>query len=159
MKVNKLHRMIILCLTGMSLLSACGSTPQEVKSVATEHALYLRGDMNDYSVSETYRLKSSAQGLCTEAALHADWSPYHFKFADPDWTSGSNYGYAMPPGVLEMHSRDVKLNPDSRFEDLTLKIRSDGIYRFCLIKKSDGYYASVSKVADGDEKNFATNLK
>lgn len=141
----------------MLLVGGCNSDLEVQETTNTEEALYLRGDMNDYAVSETYRLKPSQNGLCTEAALHADWSPYHFKFADAKWSKGHNYGYAMPPGSLEEQSRDLKLNPNSKFEDVTLRVRQDGVYRFCLLRKDDGSYASVSKVADGEEKTFESN--
>lgn len=143
----------------MMLFSGCSVEPQIQETASTENALYLRGDMNDYAVSETYRLKPSQYGLCTEVALHADWSPYHFKFADAKWSQGNNYGYAMPPGSLEEQSRDLKLNANSKFEDVTLRVRHDGVYRLCLIKKDDGAYASVSKVADGAESTFKSSTQ
>lgn len=160
MKFITWFKFISLSLLASSVLCGCSNdSSADEQTQKNGQALYLRGEMNDYSVSETYRLKSSEQGLCTEAALHADWSPYHFKFADAKWSSGSNFGYAFPPGSLEEGSRDLKLNPNSRFEDVLLRINSDGVYRFCLIKKDDGYYARVSKLARGDEKSFDDAMK
>lgn len=148
----------IISLMGAAMVCGCSGTAEEVLPSDDAQALYLRGDMNDYAVSEVYRLKSTQYGACTEAALHADWSPYHFKFADRNWTSGSNFGYALPPGVLEEGSRDVRLNASSTFEDVTLRIKKDGTYRFCLVKRDDGFYASVVRVEDGSERTFAENL-
>lgn len=157
---NKILKTFMLSVAGAMLLCGCSSdTPAEANTQSGEQALYLRGDMNDYSVSETYRLRASDKGLCTEAALHADWSPYHFKFADAKWSSGSNFGYAMPPGSLEEGSRAVKLNANSKFEDVTFRVRRDGIYRFCLVKQNDGYYATAERIADGNEKSFKENVK
>lgn len=123
-------------------LGACSSSVEELK-VDNNHALYLRGEMNDYAVSETYRLRKHEDGLCTQATLRSDWAPYKFKFADASWSSGYNYGYLNPPGVLRLHSAPQKLNPKSRFEELRFYPEKDGIYRFCLLKKSDSFYASV----------------
>lgn len=157
---NKIFKSFLISVTGAMLLCGCSSdTPAEVTTQSGETALYLRGDMNDYSVSETYRLKSSEKGQCTEAALHADWSPYHFKFADANWSKGNSFGYAMPPGTLEEGSRAVKLNANSKFEDVTFKVRRDGIYRFCLVKQNDGYYATAQRIADGNEKSFKDSVK
>ncbi len=114
--------------------------------------LYLRGDMNDYGVSGNFRLKQAQDGLCTEAALRAEWSPYHFKFADENWSKGSNYGFMEGPGAISDGSAPVKLNPQSKFEDLTLTVTKDGIYRFCLLKQDGGDFATVKFVRDGDEK-------
>lgn len=148
----------IVSFMGAAVLCGCSGSTEEVVPPDDAQALYLRGDMNDYAVSEVYRLKTMQYGACTEAALHADWSPYHFKFADRNWTAGSNYGYALPPGVLEDGSRDVKLNASSTFEDVTLRIKRDGVYRFCLVKRDDGAYATVTRVEDGSERTFAENL-
>ena len=118
------------------------------EAVSTDRALYLRGEMNDYGVSQTYSLKNHGRALCTFAMLRADWSPYKFKFADENWSAGTNFGYAAPPGVLRLGSAPVKLNPQSRFEELVFHVKEDGVYRFCLIRKSDGFYADVQETSE-----------
>ncbi len=121
--------------------------------------LYLRGDMNDYGVSGNFKLKQADDGMCTEAALRAEWSPYHFKFADEYWSKGTNYGFMEGPGAISDGSAPVKLNPESKFEDLTLTVTKDGIYRFCLVKQADGAFATVKFVRDGDEKSLSETSK
>ena len=75
-----------------SLLSGCSS--DEGNAVKTllpggltinDKAIYLRGEMNDYEASETYRLRKDGHGYCTLATLRSDWAPYKFKFADENW--------------------------------------------------------------------------
>jgi hypothetical protein len=127
------------------VLSACSANENEENlKIESVNALYLRGEMNDYAVSETYRLRESADGLCTQATLRSDWSPYKFKFADASWSQGQNFGYLNPPGALRLHAAPQKLNPNSHFEDLRFYPEKDGVYRFCLLKKSDGFYATVT---------------
>ncbi len=144
-------------LLSCAVISGCSSDSGQAAQAVAEteadtgsRALYLRGEMNDYGVSETYRLRERDGKLCALATLRADWSPYKFKFADAQWTAGSNFGYAAPPGTLREGSGAVKLNPESRFEELRYHVSEDGVYRFCLIKRGDGYYAEVSE-ADPSE--------
>lgn len=139
-------------------LSACSSSGDDL-NVDNNHALYLRGEMNDYAVSETYRLREHKDGLCTQATLRSDWAPYKFKFADASWSSGYNYGYFNPPGALRLHSAPQKLNPKSRFEELSFYPEKDGIYRFCLLKKDDGFYASVVLEKNSEIKPLLEEIK
>ena len=125
-------------------LSAC-STSEPENAVEIEHALYLRGEMNDYAVSETYRLREEDEGLCTLATLRSDWSPYRFKFADAQWSAGHSFGYKEPPGVLRPHSGPLALNPDSKFEDISFYPEEDGVYRFCLIERDGEFLVTVDR--------------
>ncbi|MCR5536024.1 MAG: hypothetical protein K6F05_01275 [Succinivibrio sp.] len=141
----------------LTVFTGCGSDSQDRQivtddsavdssaEVVTDKSLYLRGEMNDYGVSQTYKLSHHGGALCTFAMLRSDWSPYKFKFADANWSKGSNFGFATPPGVMRQGSSPVKLNPNSRFEELSYEVKYDGVYRFCLIKRSDGYYADVQE--------------
>lgn len=122
-------------------------------------AIYLRGEMNDYGVSETYRLHRTANGLFTLALLRSDWSPYKFKFADRSWSAGANYGYAEPPGVLRDGSAPVKINPNSRFEEISFHVKQDGVYRFCIVEKADGPYATVSQATADELESLHQSLK
>jgi hypothetical protein len=142
----------------LAFLAGCtGSTDADDAAPDAQEGnpLYLRGEMNDYGVNGNFKLKKSDDGLCTEAALRAEWAPYKFKFADEYWSKGANYGYMEGPGELSDGSAPVKLNPESKFEDLKLNITKDGIYRFCLVKKDDGAYATVKFVREGDEKSLS----
>ena len=72
-----------------ALLSGCSSDEgNAVKTLSpggltiNDKAIYLRGEMNDYEASETYRLRKDGHGYCTLATLRSDWAPYKFKFAD-----------------------------------------------------------------------------
>lgn len=113
-------------------------------------AIYLRGEMNDYGVQSAYRLRKFAQDTyCTVAPLRSDWAPYRFKFADAEWTNGTNFGYAEPPAVLREGSAPARLNPTSRFEELRYVPQEDGIYRFCVIYEGSVPYASVTLLEDG----------
>ena len=137
-------------------LNASGSPVAEAVS---DGSLYLRGEMNDYGVSETYRLRPGKEGLCTQAVLRADWSPYKFKFADSAWTPGHTYGYAEPPGTLREAGAPVKLNPNSRFEELRVHVQHDGIYNFCLLERSGVAYAQISEIKDAKLPGLSEALK
>lgn len=144
------------------LLNACSSsddsssnTNDNVESVISltsdslkidGREIYLRGEMNDYAANTAYRLEKVKDNVyCTIAPLRADWSPYRFKFADANWTSGSNFGFATPPGDIQEGSSNILLNPNSRFEEIKFHPQNDGNYRFCLIKKGSKYYAEVKR--------------
>lgn len=154
MKITLLGSVLFLC----AGICACSSnTKTVVKDNMLTNAMsvegrdiYLRGEMNDYGVISAYKLtKVRDNEFCTVAPLRSDWSPYRFKFADSAWSSGSNFGYAAPPGVLHENGQDIKLNPSSRFEELTFAPKEDGNYRFCIVIKKDGYYSHVSKSTEG----------
>ncbi len=114
--------------------------------------IYLRGEMNDYAALSSYQLiKRSDGAYCTAAPLRADWSPYRFKFADADWSEGSNFGYAAPPGILRDGSAPQELNPSSRFEELRYYPRQDGIYSFCILQQSDRYFVTVAKAEQREQ--------
>ena len=128
----------------------------QVEADALDHpifkgkAIYLRGEMNDYGVQRAYRLrKISDNEYCALAPLRSDWSPYKFKFADASWTNGTNFGFAVPPGVLRAGSAKLLLNPKSRFEEIRYEADSDGIYRFCIMLDHDVPYVSVNQLEDG----------
>lgn len=120
--------------------------------------IYLRGDMNDFGVNETHRLRrfgdQNEARWCTEAVLRSDWPPYKFKFADENWTSGTSFGYAEQPGILRYPGDRVLLNPSSNFEELRFEATEDGIYRFCLLNEDKKYYAEVEKVPAEDQKTL-----
>lgn len=117
--------------------------------------VYLRGEMNDYGVQEAYELKPlEANKYCTVAPLRSDWSPYRFKFADENWTAGTNFGYAIPPAVIREGSARAQLNPNSRFEELRYEPQEDGIYRFCIEFENNVPYATVTFM----EKSRLTSL-
>ena len=140
------------------LLSGCNGSSQaddDAPEAVNGAPIYLRGDMNDYGVSGNFRLRKNEAGLCTEAALRAEWSPYHFKFADEKWSKGTNFGYMDPPGTIHDGQGPVMLNPNSKFEDLTLDVDKDGIYRFCLLKQNDSYFVGVMFVREVDEKSLS----
>lgn len=124
-----------------------------------DRAIYLRGEMNDYEVSETYRLRKSGHGFCTLATLRADWAPYKFKFADEKWLAGTNFGYLNPPGVIRDGSRPVELNPNSRFEEISYYPKEDGAYRFCLIPSNDSYFVTVEKSSNNQLPTMAQLIK
>ena len=140
-----------LCL----LLSGC-SENTEVALTANAfapqgHNVYLRGEMNDDAVLSSYLLvKQDDDSYCTLAPLRADWSPYRFKFAAANWEAGSNFGFADPPGVMREGSAMVRLNPNSRFEELRYYPKRDGIYRFCIVVQDDEYYASVTEAREDE---------
>ena len=135
-----------------ALLSGCSSDEgNAVKTLSpggltiNDKAIYLGGEMNDYEASETYRLRKDGHGYCTLATLRSDWAPYKFKFADENWSKGTNFGFLTPPGVLRDGARSLELNPNSKFEEISYYPKKDGVYRFCLIPKNDRYYVTVTK--------------
>ena len=114
-------------------------------------AIYLRGEMNDYSVQQPYRLRQFEDKVyCTIAPLRSDWAPYRFKFADAQWTTGTNFGFAVPPAVMREGSGKAQLNPNSRFEELRYEPTVDGLYRFCIeYNEQNVPYATVTRLEDG----------
>lgn len=142
--------------TAAALLSGCEQSASAVN--LTQNAMniegrgvYLRGEMNDYAILSSYRLtQASDNSYCTLAPLRADWAPYRFKFADPAWTEGSNFGFAQAPGILREGSSPVKLNPFSRFEELRYYPSADGVYRFCIEIEDGEYFASVSRADESE---------
>ena len=147
LKVKKKKKFFVLSSIVLAsfCISACSSNNKDINSEKNKPAIYLRGEMNDYAVSETYRLREDNGNLCTLATLRSDWSPYKFKFADANWTSGTNFGYLTPPGVLRPKSGPLKLNPNSRFEELRFYPQKDGVYKFCLIKRGSDFYVTVDE--------------
>ncbi len=135
------------------ILTACSAAPVAVLENGMQvdgRDIYLRGEMNDYAVMSAYRLVETGDDqFCADAPLRSDWSPYRFKFADAAWSRGSNFGYAQPPGVLREGDNELKLNPDSRFEEVRYYPTRDGVYRFCLLKKSSGYFVQVTRRENG----------
>ncbi len=128
-----------------------GATESSKEVPVSERKIYLRGEMNDYEVSESYLLKTEQDSKkCTYANLRQDWAPYKFKFADAKWTEGTNFGFLNPPGVMREGSRSVELNPSSRFEEISFYPNQDGTYRFCLSEKGGKYYVHVEKASHKD---------
>lgn len=113
-----------------------------------DKAIYLRGEMNDYAVVDAYRLRASKHGFCTVATLRSDWAPYKFKFADADWSEGSNFGFMNPPGVLRNGKKSLELNQNSKFEEISFYPKEDGVYRFCLLPKNNRYFVVVEKTSN-----------
>ncbi len=160
-----MSKLSILSLSFISLflLNACSSsddvtsdtednTNKSVISLTSDslkidgREIYLRGEMNDYATNTAYRLEKVKDNVyCTIAPLRADWSPYRFKFADANWTVGSNFGFATPPGDIQEGASSILVNPNSRFEEIKFYPQNDGNYRFCLIKKGSQYYAEVKR--------------
>lgn len=144
-------KLAIGCLCAAALLAGCEESAQIIS--LTEEGLdiegrriFLRGEMNDYAVMSAYQLNEQEEGTyCTLAPLRADWAPYRFKFADANWSAGSNFGYANPPGILREGSSEVELTPNSRFEELQYYPSRDGVFRFCIIEDGGRYFASVSR--------------
>lgn len=164
--MNSTKKMMITSVAAAFLLSSCSSNNAPVASLVpggfsiNEKAVYLRGEMNDYEVSESYRLrKDDEDTYCTVATLRADWAPYKFKFADADWTDGSNFGYRNPPGILHEGSTPVELSANSKFEEISFYPKSDGVYRFCLIKNDNHFFASVQKTSHRSLLSMAQLMK
>lgn len=156
--IYKLKKIGLYAVVACIVMAGCSSSIDELKEDGN-NALYLRGEMNDYAVSEIYRLREHNGALCTFATLRSDWAPYKFKFADKSWSDGSNFGYKEPPGVMREHSSLVALNSHSKFEEVRFYPQSDGVYRFCLIEKSGQYFAEVVKAQDNEIKPFLQLVK
>ncbi|SFS77510.1 hypothetical protein SAMN02910357_01776 [Succinivibrio dextrinosolvens] len=164
--MNSTKKMMITSVAAAFLLTSCSSNNTPVASLVpggfsiNSKAVYLRGEMNDYAVSESYRLrKDDEDTYCTVATLRADWAPYKFKFADADWSEGSNFGYRNPPGILHEGSFPVELSSNSKFEEISFYPKSDGVYRFCLIKRDNGFFASVQKTSHRSLLSMAQLIK
>ncbi len=155
--MNKMFAPLLCGMLSALVLGCSDTVPVANMLTATPfapqgHNIYLRGEMNDYAVLSSYLLVQHGEdGYCTLAPLRADWSPYRFKFAAADWAAGSNFGFADPPGVLREGSAPVRLNPNSRFEELRYYPKHDGVYRFCISVDDDGqYWGSVTPARDDE---------
>ena len=163
MKLSKTFLGSIACAL---LISGCSSKmPESVGNLLSSgysidgRGVYLRGEMNDYEVSETYRLRKSDEGYCVLANLRADWAPYKFKFADENWTNGSNFGFLNPPGVYRQGSRPIELNPNSKFEEISFYPKTDGVYNFCLIEQKGQFFVTISKSSKKELPSMAQLIK
>ena len=141
-----------ICAFSAIMMSACSSVPDLVNFNAMQingKDIYLRGEMNDYAAISSNRLIKISDGkYCTLAPLRSDWTPYRFKFADDNWSSGSNFGYAYPPGVMRVGSAPMKLNKNSQFEELRYYPKEDAIYQFCIVEENGEYFATVEKASE-----------
>lgn len=127
--------------------NSADNAQSEIAPLFMGREIFLRGEMNDYGVQRPYRLRRFEENtFCTLAALRSDWSPYRFKFADANWSNGTNFGYAVPPAVIRKGAARTMLNPNSRYEELRYELNEDGIYRFCLIYDNDIPYATVTRL-------------
>lgn len=127
-----------------------GSFPMLADSlVIDDRTIYLLGEMNHFKASSAHALLRSGDRYCAKSGLRADLAPYRFKFADDAWSQGTNFGFAAPPGTLYLDSTPVELNGSSRFEELRFYPQEDGIYRFCMFRRGDSYFAEV-KLSDAN---------
>lgn len=132
---------------GMSGTEAYLNTPTAESLTVQNKTIYLLGEMNQFKPNSAYALVQQGENrYCTVSALRSDWSPYRFKFADAAWSSGTNFGFAKPPGTIYEGSAPVQLNANSRFEEIKFYPKEDGLYRFCLLKKGNEYFAEVDMV-------------
>ncbi|MDY6321795.1 MAG: pullulanase [Succinivibrio sp.] len=139
----KKAKYLCLAVFAAAALAGCSSTSDSEGALPE---LYLRGTMNDYGVKPEFLLKQTGdEGLCADAKLSAGDGYTKFKFADAGWTPGANYGYA-DTGLYEEGGAPLKLNPNSKFEDLSFQPKEDGVYRFCMVKQGKDYYAVVKAV-------------
>ena len=64
--IYKLKKIGLYAVVACIVMAGCSSSIDELKEDGN-NALYLRGEMNDYAVSETYRLREHNGALCTFA--------------------------------------------------------------------------------------------
>lgn len=107
--------------------------------------IYLRGQMNNYDATDEYALKQTDVGGCVNTRLVRTTK---FKFADRDWSRGTNFGYTRISTIKEGDNVGIELNPDSMYEDLTFYPPQVGVYKFCLIKNNDKYYVTINKTSE-----------
>ena len=107
--------------------------------------IYLRGQMNNYDATDEYALKQTDVGGCVNTRLVRTTK---FKFADRDWSRGTNFGYTRIGTIKEGDNVGIELNPDSMYEDLTFYPPQVGVYKFCLIKNNDKYYVTINKTSE-----------
>ena len=159
--ITKIFGAVFVCAS----LCSCSEQTEHVKNIVSnaltinDKAIYLRGEMNDYEVSETYRLRKSGAGFCTLATLRSDWAPYKFKFADENWSEGTSFGYMNPPGVIRDGIKAIELNPNSKFEEISYFPKADGVYRFCLIPQNGKYFVTVTRSSKKELPTMAQLIK
>lgn len=107
--------------------------------------IYLRGQMNNYDATDEFALKQTDVGGCVNTKLVRTTK---FKFADRDWSRGTNFGYTRNGTIKEGDNVGIELNPDSMYEDLTFYPPQVGVYKFCLIKNNNKYYVTINKTSE-----------
>jgi hypothetical protein len=139
-------KMLLMVLAASALvMSGCASDNKSAAAAAAPAGaggadvfgkeIYLRGEIteeNPWAPLPEYKVVMVEKGVykATGKKLRVDFSPYKFKFADTDWTPGTNFGYATAPGVFE--TDPVELNPNSKFEEVKFTPPVDGDYDFYL---------------------------
>ncbi|KUE78175.1 pullulanase [Aeromonas schubertii] len=121
---------------GTLVLGGCASNGDQAADAGDfgGKAVFLRGEMNDWqALDESKIVKVSDKIYMAKGTLKKEWAPYKFKFADANWSCGTNYGYASPSdGVATLGGAPVPANPCSKYEDMKFSPDADGVYEFYL---------------------------
>ena len=120
---------------GKSATAAASAVPGAGGADVFGKENYLRGEISEsdpWAPLPENKVVMVETGVykATGKQLRVDFAPYKFKFADKDWTPGTNFGYAQAPGVFEKDP--VELNPNSKFEEVKFTPPADGDYDFYI---------------------------
>lgn len=117
-----------------SLLSGCATNVIDsfIKEQNYDN-LYLRGVFSWWEADEKYKLvEISSQVYSTTIELIADGQPYDFKFADANWTPGTNCGYAKKSDQLIIVDHPVRSNCETTDENFKFTPTETGKFQFTI---------------------------
>jgi hypothetical protein len=117
-----------------SALSGCATNV--IDSFIKEHnydGLYLRGVFSWWEADEKYKLvELSDRVYSTSIELIADGQPYDFKFADSNWTPGTNCGYASESDKIIVVGEPVRSNCVTTDENFRFTPTETGRFKFTI---------------------------
>ncbi|KMT66320.1 hypothetical protein [Catenovulum maritimum] len=119
----------------LNVLSACSVTPykKDIKETDRSEFLYLRGSFTWWDVEAHAKVeKVSGQLYKARVELIADSKPYEFKFADENWSLGSNCGYYALSDKTADLSNTVNANCKAKFEPFEFTPPETGDYDFFI---------------------------
>jgi hypothetical protein len=130
--MNRVNFISIAILT--SLLSGCATNVIDnfIKEKSYD-GLYLRGVFSWWEADEKYKLVELSNNVySTTIELIADGQPYDFKFADTNWTPGSNCGYASGVDKIIVVGSTVRANCEATDENFRFTPTETGTFQFTI---------------------------
>ncbi len=107
-------------------------------------ALYLRGIAPWIESQGGVELREGSKGVfSTEIELEADGRPYKFKFADKEWSRGTNCGYQESADRVVTLGKSVHADCDAQYRDFEFTPQENGLYLFTLDTRSKPYLVSI----------------
>lgn len=119
-----------------SLLSCSVAAWADEDSAATR-AIFLRGEMNNWTAPKENQLAQAEAGvLVAKATLQASHGAYKFKFADEKWKSDTTFGQFDPSSKVEL-DKPVVAKAGYQWSDMKFTPAADGVYAFYLDRRDE----------------------